>query len=689
MKTTSYSSTVIRILTVLAILAVILMLYWSNVLIESDLKTVISELRILRSEIDQLREEIDEIELQPVSTRQGVQKNPADDDLTIEGKNLLAPDPFYQTTLPALLGADFKPQGTLRQATIGRPKTLHPFSGWSEVNDWRTLCTVPLSSNKFGIYETLAPQMAVKMVEKEDSANDRMEYWISLRSDVYWEPLRDSDFQGIRLAKSFKERQAVTAHDYKFYFDALMNPFNEELGAVALRNYYEDLEEIEVVDDRTLIVKWRMRPVGPNGEKKVRYIAKEMTGSLTPLPSFVFKYFANGEKIIEEDDDPDTYRKNSIWAQNFSHHWAKNVIVSCGPWSFSGMSDSGIKLLRNSRFFNPYAALIHDRYYQFKESPDTIWQAFKAGKVDFITLQPKQLMDLNRFLDSEEYKEQKKAGKAIRKLDYLVRSYSYIGWNEKTPYFSSRKTRRAMTMAIDRRRIIDHILNGMGKEITGPFFVESEANDPSVEPFPYDPDLSKRLLAEEGWIDHDNDGIIDKEIEGEFVPFSFSLTYYVKNPVTAAICEYVSTALKEVGVQCTLNGLDLSDLSATFEEKSFDAISLAWSLGTPPEEPKQLWHSFGADKKGSSNAVGFSNREADAIIEQLQFEYDNEKRTSLYHRFHRIIHEEQPYTFLYTPKTTLLYRELIKNVFIPAERQDLIPGANVSEPQSSIFWIDQ
>jgi peptide/nickel transport system substrate-binding protein len=116
---------------------------------------------------------------------------------------------------------------------------------------------------------------------------------------------------------------------------------------------------------------------------------------------------------------------------------------------------------------------------------------------------------------------------------------------------------------------------------------------------------------------------------------------------------------------------------------------MGWALGTPPENPRQLWHSMGAKQKGSSNAVGFANAEADSIIEALDYEYEAEDRARLYHRFHEILHEEQPYTFLYTPKSVFLYRDYVQNVFIPAERQDLIPGASWAEPASEVFWLKE
>lgn len=302
-------------------------------------------------------------------------------------------------------------------------------------------------------------------------------------------------------------------------------------------------------------------------------------------------------------------------------------------------------------------------------------------------MQPNQEIELENFLKSPHYEKQKKEGAGIRRLDYLGRSYAYIGWNEAKPLFSSKKTRQAMTMAIDRSRIIRQNLNGNGVEITGGFSPTSPSYNKSIEPWPYDPAAARLLLEEEGWYDSDGDGVIDKEMDGARRPFRFSLTYFVKSSTSKSICEYISTALREIGVDCQLHGVDITDLSLIFDDKSFDACLLAWSLGSPPENPRQLWYSTGAKQKGSSNAVGFANAEADKIIDQLEYEDNYDKRLELYHRFHEILHEQQPYTFLYAPKTVLLYRDYIQNLFLPSERQDLIPGANIEEPDWSTVWI--
>lgn len=652
------------------------MLYWSSQVQEQTLFEI-------KDQLFQIKKELRSLETTSISTSEP--KNSIRPHIDNSLPNLLANDPFYEKTLPELLGKDFSPQGKLNDSTLGKPVNLLPFNNWATVSSWNSSCTISVARGAFGIYETLCPYGAIKMEERGEQ-----EFWVHLREGVFWEPLKREFFpRNFKLADTFLERHPVTSHDYKFFFDALMNPFNQEAGAIALRTFLDDIEEIRVLDDYTFVVKWRLRDFKQSDGtivKKKRYIAKLLTGSLTPLPSHIYQYFADGSKIIEEDHDPKTYRNNSVWAQNFREHWAKNIIVSCGPYLFDGMSDREIKFIKNKNFYAPYAALLEGMKIEFKDSTDNMWQDFKLGLNDSHVLTPEEFLQYHDFLKSAVYREQPYP---IDQLEYLMHAYNYLAWNMNNPLFKSKRVRQALTMAIDRQRIIEKNLHGLGEEIHGPFFKYSPATDSSITPWPYDVQAAKRILEEEGWYDSDGDGVIDKVIDGKKTPFRFSITYFVKQGTSKSICEYIASAMRTIGIECRLNGVDTQDLSAILEDKSFEALFMGWSLGTPPEDPNQLWASQWAKEKGSSNIVGFSNPEADQIIEQLEFESDPEKRKKLYYAFDRIIHEEQPYTFLYSPKIVFLYRNYLKNVFIPAQRQDLVPGANITEPDPSIFWIDK
>lgn len=703
---------ILRYVLALGLFGFMVMLYWSSVLIEQDVRELHDRMIELHNDIDTIRSEASTIRsdvLQALNQDQTTelhlleslikgggkipeskQDTKADPQQEPAAENLLTPDPFYKNALPKLLGDNFHPTGTRRMAIVGKPENLHPFSNWSHVSAWSAQCSVSVAQQHFGIFETMAPDMAER-VELRKDAQGREEYWVFLRDRVFWEPLKQEMFpEDVKLASHFLRRHQVTADDFKFYFDAVMNTWVQQPGAVSLRTYLQDIEEFRVVDKLTFVVRWKVDEVkSADGsvQRRTKYSAKAWTGYLTPLASFVYKYFPDGAKIVTDDKAADTYRTNSVWAQNFNQHWARHVIVSCGPWIFTGMTDQQITFVRNPDFYQPLAALSDRMEVQFKDAPEAIWQDFKMGKLDTYELRPDELIEYENFLKSPAYLQQKAQGLAIHRMDYVDRSFTYIGWNEARVYFQSPLIRRALTLAIDRQRIIQQNLNGMGVEINGPFYRYSKSYDASITPWPYDPMEAKRLLTQDGWYDRDGDGVVDKIIDGQRVPFRFTLTYYVRSPTAKAIAEYVQQALKEIDVVCDLRGVDITDLGSIFDDKDFDAVFLAWAQGAPPEEPKQLWDSSGAKEKGSSNAIGFANKEIDSIINELQYEYDPKKRLALYHRFDAIIHQEAPYTFLYTPKASMLYRDYVQNVFLPVDRQDLIPGADVAQPQPAIFWL--
>ncbi|NGX61856.1 MAG: Oligopeptide-binding protein AppA [Chlamydiae bacterium] len=673
------------------------MLYWSSSLIEGDLKAMRKELKRLQEETSNLNQKIRFERLH----RGGIQEpNPLHDlsarrsQVDSKYPNLLEEDTFYSQTLPALLGDDFHPQGILKEAMMGRPDNLHPFNNFRDVSNMIDMCTVRVASLAFGKYETMAPDMAIKLEARPQTDKPHLnEYWIHLRSNVFWAPLdRDHFPRSLELAPQFFQKHPVTAHDFKFFYDTVMNPYISEAKAASLRTYFSDIESFQVIDDHTFVIRWKANETideAGNPEEKIKYTSLSLTGGLQPLPRFVYQYFADGEKIIEEEGDGNAYRHNSIFAQNFSQHWAKNVIVSCGSYLFDGMNEEGILFRRNPDFYNPYATLVKGAHYLFKESPDAAWQDFKVGKTSFCTLSPNQLLELAQFLESPEYQIQQSKGQGIEELDFVDMGYYYIGWNETKPFFGSPKIRQAMSMAIDQNRIIEQNLNEMGVDTSGPFFRYSSSYNDEIPSWPFDPDEARKILDKEGWIDLDGDGIRDKVINGEKIPFRFSLTYFVKSRSSKVIAEYIATCMREIGVECLPKGLDIADISRQFDDKNFDALFMGWKLGTPPEDPRQLWHSSGAREKGSSNAIGFCNPKIDLLIEELNYEYDKERRTELYHKFHKIIHEQCPYTFLYVPKIRLLYRQSVQNLFIPRERQDLIPEADIPEPSKQVVWLKE
>jgi ABC-type transport system substrate-binding protein len=66
--------------------------------------------------------------------------------------------------------------------------------------------------------------------------------------------------------------------------------------------------------------------------------------------------------------------------------------------------------------------------------------------------------------------------------------------------------------------------------------------------------------------------------------------------------------------------------------------------------------------------VGFRNKQADALIEKLRATFDQEERDRLFRELHRIIHDEQPYTFFFYQKFVFCWRDSVKNVTFAKDR---------------------
>ncbi len=125
----------------------------------------------------------------------------------------------------------------------------------------------------------------------------------------------------------------------------------------------------------------------------------------------------------------------------------------------------------------------------------------------------------------------------------------------------------------------------------------------------------------------------------------------------------------------SLRPLEWATFLQQVDARKYDACILAWSM--PPDfDPYQVWHSSMAEGTGS-NFVGFNNAEADQIMETARQTFDRDERITLYHRFHEILHEEQPYTFLFCSKSLLAvdkrFHGIVMYPFGPDSREWWVP----------------
>lgn len=482
---------------------------------------------------------------------------------------------------------------------------------WSYCND-------SLTERDWEHPEVFEPQLA----ESWELSDDKKTYTIRLRRGIKWH-----DFTDPVTGRQWRDVE-LTAHDFKFYVDAIKNP---DTDCAPSRVYLKDLERVEVLSDYEFMVFW--------GKKY--FMSESITLGLSPLPRHLYHAYDGPFDGKRFNDD----------------HQRNRMIVGCGPYRFDRW-EKGRKVVL-SKFDNYYGRALGvdpplgELAFEVITHPNTRLQALRSGGVDRFGMLPEQ------WVETEGDPRFDPDTGDLRKLKYPSRSYSYIGYNLKNPLFADARVRRAMTHLINREKILDDVLHGLGRIVTGNFFVESPYYDHDIKPYEFSVGKAAALLAEAGWSDGDGDGILDKD----GVPFKFTILAVSNHPVQDKMLPLIKEDMAKAGVVMNIARVEWSVYVQRLEKKKFDVCTLGWSMGFE-SDPYQIWHSSQAEEPNSSNHIGFSNPEADRLIEEIRTCFDLKRRVELCHQFHRLLHAEQPYTFLFSRDALTAQNGRYRNVRI-------------------------
>lgn len=222
-----------------------------------------------------------------------------------------------------------------------------------------------------------------------------------------------------------------------------------------------------------------------------------------------------------------------------------------------------------------------------------------------------------------------------------INSYTYLGFNLLNSLFKDKRVRQAIACAINKQEIVNTVLQGFGRTITGPYPPSFWAYNNEIEDYNYDLNKAKHLLELAGWQDKNNDGILDKN----GIPFEFTIITNQGNKEREMCATIIQDKLSKIGMKVKIRILEWSTFIHEYvDKKKFDAIVLGWSLSLDPDQ-YSMWHSSQSNK--GYNFISYRNKEIDKLLEDGRRIFDQEKRKKIYNRFHEILADEQPYCFLY------------------------------------------
>lgn len=505
--------------------------------------------------------------------------------------------------------------GDLTAVFSSNPPGLNPLTAnEASAQSIFSLCSMSLAERDWEQPEKFRPLLA----ERFEVFDHGKSYYIKLRKGVMWQSFTDPE-TGI-----FHPAKEVTAHDIKFTVDTILNP---DVNCMAIRSYYLDIKDVKIINNHELIIEWQ----------KEYYGSMASTLELFPLPRHFYA----------PDGNFDGKKFNSS-------HLRNRMIISCGPYIFQEWKNSRyIQLEKNPDYIGAKfgaAPPLNTRKFRIIEVPHTQFQSLLAGHVGILSLSAEQWV--------KDTANPKFTAGNFKKIRYPGSAYFYIGYNQQLHCFKDAKTRQALTMLINREEILTQIMYGFGTIAKGPFPPASAYSDPELKPWPHDPAKAAQLLREAGWRDSDGDGILDRDGK----KFTFTMMQIAGNSTQMRMLPMIQNYFAAAGIEMKLESVEWSVLIERLKKRDFEACNLGWTGSIDPD-PYQIFHSSQADGNGD-NFISFKNNQLDEAIIALRQEFDMEKRIRIARKIEKILHDEQPYTFMFYPDNLVAVSPEYKNIRI-------------------------
>lgn len=294
--------------------------------------------------------------------------------------------------------------------------------------------------------------------------------------------------------------------------------------------------------------------------------------------------------------------------------------VGTGPWRLAGLTALTARLEPNPYWPDrlPFLEAIEFRFF-----PDytSAFSAFQAGEVDGVS----------RIVQQDLTAAQASQDMTVFTAPLAGESFVYFNLASPTaPFLTDKRVRQALSLALDRPKLIDEALNGQGVPADGPFMPGTWAYAPQPVPQP-SLQQAAQLLAEAGWADNDGDGVRDQND----LPLSFELV-----GDNEAVLQALASQWRQIGVDARPKVVDITSLATeSLSPRRFDAAVTHWQLSGDPD-PYPLWHS--TQIENGQNYTGWSNLQADLLMEQGRAVTDPGLRLQLYSEFQKIFADELP-----------------------------------------------
>lgn len=226
--------------------------------------------------------------------------------------------------------------------------------------------------------------------------------------------------------------------------------------------------------------------------------------------------------------------------------------------------------------------------------------------------------------------------------------------NTTRPPFNEPRVREATALAVDRAALNRAVLDGLGAVVTNAF--------PPSAPFEIvpaqdtDAARARQLLDEAGWR-VGPDGVRVKDGKR----LAFTLYSYPGRAELTPMAVVIQSQLKALGYDIQVQ--QVQDITKQLRGGDFDASM--YSINTLPTGDPLYLLGYSLSRSGGLNYGGYSNPQMEAVVEQLRFELDPNRRAQLAKQAQEIIKADVPNVYLVAAPLVFAYKKGKVKGFIP------------------------
>ena len=487
----------------------------------------------------------------------------------------------------------------------GSPNTLNPLFVSSMVEFTVVDC---LYEGLFTFYKDMKWALNEEIVDTYEESPDHTTFIVKIKPGFTWE-------DGVPL----------TAHDVVYSWQQVLDP---QVPCQTQKASTEPIKECIALDDLT-----------------VKFVQPEAlaTGRWNLLFPIIPRH------IYEKDKSNNPDLKSGPYYNQQARH-----PVSSGPYKLIEWKENDRIVVERRENFKGKKPFFKRIIFKIIPDQNVSLLAFEKQSVDVIDRLSAQ--QFARETNSETFA---RVGYKAWGTEW---SFSYIGWNMdgSNPFFQDKRVRYAMTHAFNYPLIRQKISYNLTTPCYGIFHPDSWMYNPEVKPLTYDPIKSAALLDEAGWKVDPQAGWRYKEINGQKIKFSFTLTFAQGSTTAAKMAAIFQEDLKRLGVEMKTRELEWATFIEKIQSHEFQAETASWGTGTDPDTNWNLWRT--EEYQTGRNYGGYSNPRVDKLFVEGRREFNFEKRRKIYQEIHQLIYDDQPYTFISNAPILAVFNKRLQGV---------------------------